>query len=196
MAETPRRDDANDQAPAADDRDRTEPVAGNGGDQPPVGDDSGSASASASADPSSGGKGEDEAARPARRKRTRARAPRRDPETSGDEPASAASDAPEAAIDDIGLPPELFGMEPAPESSEGAPPRRNRERDRPRDRDRDRERDRDRDRGREREREVSVEPRSDLPPISLTELKRRPAAELLQYAEEIGIENASTLQER
>ena len=36
-------------------------------------------------------------------------------------------------------------------------------------------------------------PPSDLPPINLTELKRRPPAQLLSYAEEIGIENASTL---
>ncbi len=37
-------------------------------------------------------------------------------------------------------------------------------------------------------------PPSDLPgSINLTELKRRPAAELLRHAEEIGIENASTL---
>ncbi len=64
--------------------------------------------------------------------------------------------------------------------------------DREGNRERDGNRDRDRDFGRERERDYP-EVRSDLPPISLTELKRRPAAELLRYAEEIGIENASTL---
>src|ERR671928_147268 len=40
------------------------------------------------------------------------------------------------------------------------------------------------------------QPAPDLPPlpaVNLTELKRRPAAELLAYAEEIGIESASTL---
>lgn len=37
------------------------------------------------------------------------------------------------------------------------------------------------------------EPRDDLPAINLSELKRRPPAELLSYAEEIGIEAASTL---
>ncbi len=38
------------------------------------------------------------------------------------------------------------------------------------------------------------QPPADMPgSINLTELKRRPAAELLRYAEEIGIENASTL---
>jgi transcription termination factor Rho len=71
----------------------------------------------------------------------------------------------------------------------------------------DRERDfyRDRDRGgyRERDRDVEREPQPSLrfvdesqpalPPVNLTELKRRPAAELLKYAEEIGIEAASTL---
>ncbi len=36
-------------------------------------------------------------------------------------------------------------------------------------------------------------PREEMPAINLTELKRRPPAELLRYAEEIGIENASTL---
>ena len=196
MAETPRRDDANEQAPAADARERTEATAENGGEQPPAAaGDGGKAAAPVDADAPSGGNGEE--VRPARRKRTRSRTPRRDPANSSEEeaiaggeaPSSAAGDTPEVTVEDIGLPPELFGIEPSPEPSEAPPPRRNRERDRPRERDRDR--DRDRDRGREREREVSVEPRSDLPPISLTELKRRPAAELLKYAEEIGIENAS-----
>ncbi len=36
-------------------------------------------------------------------------------------------------------------------------------------------------------------PAEPMPSINLTELKRRPPAELLRYAEEIGIENASTL---
>ncbi len=64
-----------------------------------------------------------------------------------------------------------------------------------------RERFRNRERSKrefERERPQAAErepepPPSDMPPINLTELKRRPPAQLLAYAEEMGIENASTL---
>ena len=38
-----------------------------------------------------------------------------------------------------------------------------------------------------------VAPQTPLPAVNLTELKRRPAAELLKYAEELGIDNASLL---
>ena len=201
MAETPRRDDAN-QSTAADDgntsldaverrSDRKVDAAGN------VTDD---------AEAESPG-------RPVRRKRTRSRPTKREVEAPVPEPAEFGGDD-DGEADDIGLPAELFGLEPSVEVPEPPMPRRFKERERPRERDReprdresrdresrDREpRDRDfrgdRERGRERgerEREVFVEPRSDLPPISLTELKRRPAAELLKYAEEIGIENASAL---
>src|SRR3954453_5311606 len=73
----------------------------------------------------------------------------------------------------------------------------------PRDRFREPYRDRNRDRNRDYYDEPQPalrfeepQPASDLPPlpaVNLTELKRRPAAELLAYAEEIGIESASTL---
>ncbi len=187
MAETPRRDDAN-QSTAADTDNA--PIDNTGSPDVRPGEEAGAPT---------GGPANDAAARPARRKRTRSRpAPREPelpiPEPSLDEPAAFAGGD---EADDIGLPPELFGVEPDNEASEPQPRRRAKERSRDRDREpRDqepREREGRGDRERWRDREVTVEPRSDLPPISLTELKRRPAAELLQYAEEIGIENASTL---
>ena len=221
MAETPRRDDANDQATSEgspDDGNRTRATADTDGNAAVASD-----GPKAEGSESPGGEAE---ARPARRKRTRSRPVKREPEpvdtADAFEQLEAVSDD-DGAVEDIGLPPELFGMDPVEESAEAPPPRRLKEREpyRERDRDQGRERaDNDRgnrervDRGRERgdrdrndrdrgdrdrgdrgnrEREVTVEPRSDLPPISLTELKRRPAAELLKYAEEIGIENASTL---
>jgi transcription termination factor Rho len=216
MAETPRRDDANDQATSEgspDNGNRTRATAETDGNAPVAAEDS-----KADGNESPGGEAE---ARPARRKRTRSRPAKREPEpvdtADAFEQLEAVSDD-DGAAGDIGLPPELFGIDPVEETAEPAPPRRLKEREpyRERDRDQGRERgDNDRgnrergDRGRERvdrerpdrndrergsrEREVTVEPRSDLPPISLTELKRRPAAELLKYAEEIGIENASTL---
>ncbi len=205
MAETPR-DDANDKSP--------EPgTAGETATATPAeaGDDNG-------APPSADGE-----ARPVRRKRTRSRPARSVEEDQPLLAAIESSVAADDTDDDvIGLPAELFGMVEGgmveggmAEADEAAPrparearePREHREprerperprereraerpRDRNRDYDRDRDRDRDRDFGRERD---YPEVRSDLPPISLTELKRRPAAELLRYAEEIGIENASTL---
>jgi transcription termination factor Rho len=215
MAETPRRDDANDQATpesSAEDGDRTQ-------ERTPASDGTATTADNATVETREGDSGDpsspaDEGeGRPARRKRTRSRAAKRETEpvdtAEALEQLQAAGD--EDTADDIGLPAELFGMEPAGEASEQ--PRRFKEREPFRERDRDQERDRgERDRGnrervnrgrgdrprgdrdgRERERDVAVEPRSDMPPISLTELKRRPAAELLKYAEEIGIENASTL---
>ena len=221
MAETPRRDDANDQAPsegAPDRGNRLRPTAETDGNAAVAADGS-QAPGTSKAEGNGSPDGEAEA-RPVRRKRTR-RPAKREPEpidtAEALEQLEAVSDD-DGAAEDIGLPPELFGMDPVDEPVEPAPPRRLKEREpyRERDRDQGRERaDNDRgnrergDRGRERgdrdrpdrdrgergnrEREVTVEPRSDLPPISLTELKRRPAAELLKYAEEIGIENASTL---
>jgi transcription termination factor Rho len=192
MAETPRRDDANESKAADDGSTATDAVERISDQQV---DGQGSASEDSAAETEG---------RPARRKRTRSRPTKREVEPPVPEPAEFGSDDGEPG--DIGLPAELFGMEPPVETPEPPMPRRFKERDRPRERDREvrdreprerefrgeRERGRDRDRG-EREREVTVEPRSDLPPISLTELKRRPAAELLKYAEEIGIENASSL---
>src|SRR4051812_27300975 len=115
--------------------------------------------------------------------------------------AEAAAPAPEA-----GVPPP---SEPRREQRfEDRQDRRNDRGDRgPRDRFREPYRDRNRDRNRDRTRDYYDEPQpalrfeepqpaSDLPPlpaVNLTELKRRPAAELLAYAEEIGIESASTL---
>ncbi len=213
MAETPR-DDANEKSP--------EPGTGgeNAAATPSDGSDG---HGGGPGDGNGGGNGTPPAEgeqRPARRKRTRSRPARR---VEDDQPLLAAIEEGVASDDGeddvIGLPAELFGMVEAEEAStqpvrEPREPRENRERaererprereraERPRDRerhrdndrDRDRERDRDRDRDRDfgRERDYP-EVRSDLPPISLTELKRRPAAELLRYAEEIGIENASTL---
>ncbi len=194
MAETPPRDDVNDQpraesSPESGDRER-EP---NDNDARPVAAADGNGASSADGD-----------ARQARRKRTRSRSVKRDSEPSD---TAEVLDRLEAAGDDetpgadIGLPPELFGIEPGSEAADQSPQWRGKEREPYRERERgerDRgnrergDRARDRERG-ERDREVYVEPRSDLPPISLTELKRRPAAELLKYAEEIGIENASTL---
>jgi hypothetical protein len=57
------------------------------------------------------------------------------------------------------------------------------------------ERDRERDRGMDQPalRFVDEPPSAPLPAVNLTELKRRPAAELLKYAEDLGIEAASTL---
>ena len=217
MAETPRRDDANDQATpesSAVNGDRPREAAESGGNVAVAAD------GRPAADGNDTGSGDSEA-RPARRKRTRSRPVKREAEPTDTAEALGLLEATiddDGPAEDIGLPAELFGLEPSDETIEQPMPRRlkerepYRERDRPKDRDigdrgdrdrgnrerGDRNRDRgdrergDRDRG-EREREVSVEPRSDLPPISLTELKRRPAAELLKYAEEIGIENASTL---
>ena len=76
------------------------------------------------------------------------------------------------------------------EGFEARPPRPSR-RERFRNRERSkREFERERPQVAEREPEP---PPSDMPPINLTELKRRPPAQLLAYAEEMGIENASTL---
>ena len=76
------------------------------------------------------------------------------------------------------------------EGFEARPPRPSR-RERFRNRERSkREFERERPQIAEREPEP---PPSDMPPINLTELKRRPPAQLLAYAEEMGIENASTL---
>jgi transcription termination factor Rho len=198
MAETPRRDDENDQATATDGA-----VENARGRRAGAERDAGTAAAG-SGDQREDAVGDGEA-RPARRKRTRSRPVRRDAEAPVAEPVEfGGDDGDEGGVGDIGLPPELFGIEPGDEAPEPPAPRRLKERERPRDRERDRDRVRDRDRDRvergergererDRDREVYVEPRSDLPPISLTELKRRPAAELLKYAEEIGIENASTL---
>jgi len=47
--------------------------------------------------------------------------------------------------------------------------------------------------GRERPAQVEVVREEELPAINLTELKRKPASELLRYADEIGIEGASNL---
>jgi transcription termination factor Rho len=216
MAETPRRDDANDQA-------TSEGSSDNGNRTRATAETDGNAAVAADGSKAEGNEspGDEVEARPARRKRTRSRPAKREPEpvdtADALEQLEAVSDD-DGPAEDIGLPPELFGMDPVEEAGEAPPPRRLKEREpyRERDRDQGRERaDNDRgnrergDRGRERgdrerpdrdrgdrgmrEREVTVEPRSDLPPISLTELKRRPAAELLKYAEEIGIENASTL---
>jgi transcription termination factor Rho len=181
MAETPRRDDANDQAAAADERHVGEGSAGNSG-EPAAGGGHGETTEGAA--PSGDGEG-----RSTRRKRTRSRTPRREAERDSDEAPPRVADTDDGP-DEIGLPAELFAMETPGESTEPAPQRRDRDRERPRERDRDQYR--GRERNRDRDREVAVEPRSDLPPISLTELKRRPAAELLKYAEEIGIENASS----
>jgi transcription termination factor Rho len=182
MAETPRRDDTNETTAIADEGPTRDFADGN------------LPATEGSATEAGDGDG---AARPARRKRTRSRPAKREVEAPVAEPVEFGGDPDDSG--DIGLPAELFGMEPSSEPVEQPVPRRLKERERPRDRDRelrDRdfrgERDRGRDRG-DRDREQVVEPRSDLPPISLTELKRRPAAELLKYAEEIGIENASTL---
>lgn len=83
-------------------------------------------------------------------------------------------------------------------SSVSESPRNERQRTRRGDRNRRDRRGRDRDQGDRSFREdrnvpAYPEPRSDLPAINLTELKRRPPAELLSYGEEIGIEAASTL---
>jgi transcription termination factor Rho len=192
MAETPRRDDENDQASATEGTVENASPPGAGAEQ-----ESGAATGD-------GGEQRAEAAgdgepRPARRKRTRSRPARREAEAPVAEPVEFGGDgSDEGGSGEIGLPPELFGMEPSDEPAEAPTPKRSKERDRPRERDRGRDRERGErgervERDRDREREVYVEPRSDLPPISLTELKRRPAAELLKYAEEIGIENASAL---
>jgi transcription termination factor Rho len=187
MAETPRHDDANEPTAATDN--------GTSNDAVDRSDDQQGARRDAEAEGSAG----QQAGRPARRKRTRSRPANRDVDLPVAEPLEFGGDDGDPGAGDIGLPAELFGMEAADDGGEPPMPRRIKERERPRERDRefrgDRERGRDRERGDrgERERETTVEPRSDLPPISLTELKRRPAAELLKYAEEIGIENASTL---
>jgi transcription termination factor Rho len=191
MAETPRHDDANEPTAATDNGTSNDAVDRN--------DDQQVAGRDAEAEGSAG----QQAGRPARRKRTRSRPANRDADLAVAEPPEFGGDDGDAGSGDIGLPAELFGMEAADDAGEPPMPRRikERERERPRERERDREFRGDRERGRdrergdrgERERETTVEPRSDLPPISLTELKRRPAAELLKYAEEIGIENASTL---
>ena len=191
MAETPRHDDANEPTAATDD--------GTSNDAVDRSDDQQVARGDAEAEGSAG----QQAGRPARRKRTRSRPANRDADVPVAEPPEFGGDDGDPGSGDIGLPAELFGIEAADDAGEPPMPRRikERERERPRERERDREYRGDRERGRdrergergERERETTVEPRSDLPPISLTELKRRPAAELLKYAEEIGIENASTL---
>jgi transcription termination factor Rho len=187
MAETPRHDDANESTAATD--------GGTSNDAVEHGADQQVARRDAEGEGSAG----QQAGRPARRKRTRSRPANRDADLPVAEPPEFGGDDGDPGAGDIGLPAELFGIEAADDTGEPPMPRRFKERERPRERDRefrgDRERGRDRERGDrgERERETTVEPRSDLPPISLTELKRRPAAELLKYAEEIGIENASTL---
>ena len=215
MAETPRRDDANDQATPESSAEHVDRAP----DRGQASDSTATTADNANVDTREGDSGDTSSpagegeGRPARRKRTRSRATKRETEpvdtAEALEKLQTAGD--EDATDDIGLPAELFGMEPAGEASEQ--PRRLKEREPFREREREQERDRgERDRGnrervnrgrgdrprgdrdgREREHDVAVEPRSDMPPISLTELKRRPAAELLKYAEEIGIENASTL---
>ncbi len=237
MAETPRRDDANDQATPETSADNGERTHEPGHEAEALATPAESSSASKGSDGQArevaGDSSPDEngEARPARRKRTRKTAAKREPEPA--DTAAALEQLENASDDDgsggdIGLPAELFGMEPSgmepsSEPGEQPTPRRGKVREPYRDRDAEREPERDRgnrergnrvrpdrergerertdrdrgDRGErqrgEREREVTVEARSDLPPISLTELKRRPAAELLRYAEEIGIENASTL---
>jgi len=202
MAETPRRDDANDQATPESSADNGEQTREDAHPSERAATAATETETAQARDDDSGesaaGEGE---ARPARRKRSRSRQAKREAEPTDTAEAldQLQAEDDEDGGDDIGLPADLFGMEPSGEPSE--PPRRFKDRERGERERGNRERGNrgrgDRQRGerdnREREREVAVEPRSDLPPISLTELKRRPAAELLKYAEEIGIENASSL---
>ena len=175
-----------------------------------------------SVEPSASDSAETENPKPVRRRRTRAKsAPAEPAETPPVEgaasedkvqgsPPEKAVENPEAVedsveeivklVDESAKSPPPMATQPEDESSQQAYQSNERQRGRRGDRNRRDQRrsrhDRDSvDRGPREDRQVMAypEPRDDLPAINLSELKRRPPAELLSYAEEIGIEAASTL---